>query len=133
VEVTTVNALAHRTVRALAGRVPTPIGDADERQVWRRVCRKLDLPWPEQFLAQEYRHVILAQDVRSRAAYREASRRGRGSALRPAQRDRVWDAVELFTAELAAAGTTTHLQVCAGGGAARRRGPQCPRIRPRRG
>ncbi|SCL26064.1 UvrD/REP helicase N-terminal domain-containing protein [Micromonospora pallida] len=113
VEVTTVNALAHRTVRALAGRVPTPIGDGDERQVWRRVCRKLDLPWPEQFLAQEYRHVILAQDVRSRAAYREASRRGRGSALRPAQRDRVWDAVELFTAELAAAGTTTHLQVCA--------------------
>ncbi|MEV0330769.1 UvrD-helicase domain-containing protein [Micromonospora echinospora] len=113
VEVTTVNALAHRTVRALAGRVPTPIGDVDERQVWRRVCRKLDLPWPEQFLAQEYRHVILAQDVRSRAAYREATRRGRGSALRPTQRDRVWDAVELFTAELAAAGTTTHLQVCA--------------------
>lgn len=113
VEVTTVNALAHRTVRALAGRVPTPIGDADERQVWRRVCRKLELPWPEQFLAQEYRHVVLAQDVRSRAAYREASRRGRGSALRPAQRDRIWDAVEAFTTELAATGRTTHLQICA--------------------
>lgn len=113
VEVTTVNSFAHRTVRALAGRVPTPIGEADERQVWRRVCRRLNLPWPEQFLAQEYRNVILAQDVRDREAYRQASRRGRGSALGARQRDRVWDAVEMFTAELTAAGRATHLQVCA--------------------
>ncbi|MFI7492699.1 UvrD-helicase domain-containing protein [Micromonospora echinaurantiaca] len=113
VEVTTVNAFANRTVRALAGRVPTPIGDADERQIWRRVCRRLTLPWTEQFLAQEYRHVILAQDVRSREEYREVSRRGRGSALGARQRDRVWEAVEMFAAELRAAGTTTHLQVCA--------------------
>ncbi|MGR6320059.1 AAA family ATPase [Micromonospora soli] len=113
VEVTTVNAFANRTVRALAGRVPTPVGDVDERQVWRRVCRRLTLPWPEQFLAQEYRHVVLAHDIRSREAYREVSRRGRGTALGPRQRDRVWDAVEMFTAELAAAGTVTHLQVCA--------------------
>ncbi|MEU3454699.1 UvrD-helicase domain-containing protein [Micromonospora sp. NPDC006766] len=113
VEVTTVNAFANRTVRTLAGRVPTPIGDADERQVWRRVCRKLTLPWSEQFLAQEFRHVILAQDIRSRDAYRTASRRGRGSALGTRQRDRVWDAVEMFQAELSAAGTATHLQICA--------------------
>ncbi|MFG1954429.1 UvrD-helicase domain-containing protein [Micromonospora sp. NPDC048830] len=113
VEVTTVNAFANRTVRTLAGGVPAPIGDADERQVWRRVCRRLDLPWPEQFLAQEFRHVILAHDVRSREAYREASRRGRGAALGARRRDRVWDAVEMFTAELTAAGTATHLQVCA--------------------
>ena len=41
VEVTTVNAFANRTMRALAGRAPTPVGDLDERQVWRRVCRRL--------------------------------------------------------------------------------------------
>lgn len=113
VEVTTVNAFAHRTVRALAGRVPTPIGDADERQTWRRVCRRLSLPWTEQFLAGEYRHVVLAHDVRSREAYRTVSRRGRGTALAARQRDRVWDAVEMFLAELTAAGSATHLQVCA--------------------
>ncbi|MER7418329.1 UvrD-helicase domain-containing protein [Micromonospora peucetia] len=113
VEVTTVNAFANRTVRALAGRVPSPIGDADERQVWRRVCRRLNLSWTEQFLAQEFRHVVLAQDVRSREEYRAASRRGRGSALGTRQRDQVWDAVEMFSAELSAAGTMTHLQVCA--------------------
>ncbi|MFC5941901.1 UvrD-helicase domain-containing protein [Micromonospora harpali] len=113
VEVTTVNAFASRSVRALAGRVAAPIGDADERQVWRRVCRRLDLPWPEQFLAQEFRHVVLAQDVRSRDDYRAASRRGRGTALGTRQRDQVWDAVEMFLAELSAAGNLTHLQVCA--------------------
>ncbi|MCX4391269.1 AAA family ATPase [Micromonospora peucetia] len=113
VEVTTVNAFANRTVRALAGRVPTPIGDADERQVWRRVCGRLKLSWTEQFLAQEFRHVVLAQDVRSREEYRVASRRGRGSALGSRQRDQVWDGVEMFSAELSAAGTMTHLQVCA--------------------
>ncbi|MER5454624.1 UvrD-helicase domain-containing protein [Micromonospora sp. NPDC002389] len=113
VEVTTVNAVANRAVRALAGRVSTPIGDVDERQTWRRVCRKLTLPWTEQFLAQEYRHVILAHDVQTREAYRVASRRGRGAGLATRQRDRVWDAVEMFTAELSAAGTATHLQICA--------------------
>ncbi|WP_422733379.1 UvrD-helicase domain-containing protein [Micromonospora sp. WMMD558] len=113
VEVTTVNGFAHRTVRALAGRVPTPIGDVDERQVWRRVCRRLNLPWTEQFLAQEFRHVILAHNVQSREEYRAASRRGRGSALGPRQRDRVWDAVDMFQKELSAAGTATHLQICA--------------------
>jgi superfamily I DNA/RNA helicase len=112
VEVTTVNAFANRAVRALAGRVPSPIGDADERQVWRRVCRRLNLPWTEQFLSQELRHVVLAQDVRSREEYRAASRRGRGSALGARQRDQVWDAVEMFSAELSAAGTMTYLQVC---------------------
>ncbi|SCE87572.1 UvrD/REP helicase N-terminal domain-containing protein [Micromonospora matsumotoense] len=113
VEVTTVNAFANRTVRALAGRVPTPVGDPDERQVWRRVSRRLALPWTEQFLAQEYRHVILAHDVRSRHGYRAASRRGRGSALGTRHRDRLWEAVEMFHAELTAAGSATYLQICA--------------------
>ncbi|MEU8215598.1 DEAD/DEAH box helicase [Micromonospora taraxaci] len=112
VEVTTVNAFANRAVRAIAGRVPTPIGDVDERQIWRRVCRRLTLPWTEQFLAQEFRHVILAYNVQSREEYRAASRRGRGSALGPRQRDRVWDALDMFQKELSAAGTATHLQIC---------------------
>ena len=113
VEVTTVNAVAHRAVRNLAGRVPTVIGDAEERQVWRRVCRRLNLPWTEQFLAQEFRHVILAHNVRSLEDYRAASRRGRGSALGPRQRDRVWEAVDNFQKELSVAGSATHLQICA--------------------
>ncbi|WP_422756275.1 hypothetical protein [Micromonospora sp. WMMD708] len=45
--------------------------------------------------------------------YRAASRRGRGSALGTRQRDQVWDAVEMFHAELTAAGSATYPQICA--------------------
>jgi len=113
VEITTVNAFAHRTVRELAGRVPTLIGDVDERQVWRRIRRRQRLPWPEQFLAQEYRHVILAQQIETAEQYQAAKRRGRGSVLGTRQRERIWMATEDFHAEMNAAGKRTHLQICA--------------------
>jgi hypothetical protein len=113
VQVTTVNAFAHRIVRDLGRRTPSPITDTDERQIWRRIRRQLNLPWTEQFLAQEFRHVILAQRVNGPEEYQRVSRRGRGSALGPRQRDLVWQAMEAFSAELRAAGSCTHLQVCA--------------------
>ncbi|MFH8973570.1 UvrD-helicase domain-containing protein [Streptomyces sp. NPDC017890] len=113
VEVTTVNAYAHGVVTRIDGKVPSLIGDREERQVWQRVVKKLGLPWTEQFLAQEYRHVVLAQDLRTLDAYRAASRRGRGSALSPARRELLWPAVELFESMLREQRSTTHLKVCA--------------------
>ncbi|MFE7214971.1 UvrD-helicase domain-containing protein [Streptomyces sp. NPDC057611] len=113
VEVTTVNAYAHGVVTRLDGKAPSPIGDRDERQLWQRVVKKLGLPWTEQFLAQEYRHVVLAQDLRSLDAYRTASRRGRGSALSQSKRDQLWPAVELFEQMLRDQRVTTYLKVCA--------------------
>ncbi|GAA0913369.1 UvrD-helicase domain-containing protein [Virgisporangium aurantiacum] len=113
VDATTVNAFAHKVVRDVAGRAPTTVGDADERQAWRRVIRRLDLPWTEQFLAQEFRHVVLAQDVRSAEQYASVSRRGRGSTLRPAQREQVWRAVSAFASDMRASGRATQLQMCA--------------------
>lgn len=113
VEVTTVNAYAHGVVTRLDGKAPSPIDDRAERQLWQRVVKELGLPWTEQFLAQEFRHVILAQDVRDLHAYRAASRRGRGSALSPARREQLWPAVALFTSMLRGRGMSTHLQVCA--------------------
>ncbi|MFF5532008.1 UvrD-helicase domain-containing protein [Streptomyces cinerochromogenes] len=113
VDVTTVDAHAHGIVGRLDGRVPAPIGDREERQLWQRVVRKLGLPWTEQFLAQEYRHVILAQDLRTLDAYRAASRRGRGSALPPSRREQLWPAVELFESMLRDQKATTHLRICA--------------------
>ncbi|MFE3163887.1 UvrD-helicase domain-containing protein [Streptomyces sp. NPDC059224] len=113
VEVTTVNAYAHAIVTRLDGRAPSPIGDREERQVWQRIVRRLGLPWTEQFLAQEYRHVVLAQDLRTLDDYRAASRRGRGSALPPTRREQLWPAVELFESLLRDQKATTHLKVCA--------------------
>ncbi|MFV2084405.1 UvrD-helicase domain-containing protein [Micromonospora sp. LOL_021] len=113
VEVTTVNAYAVRVMRELTGRVPSLIGDVPERQIWRRVVDRLELPWTEQFLAQEFRHVILGQQVDDLAGYLRVTRRGRGSMLGPRQREQVWQAVEALRAELTEAGATTHLQLCA--------------------
>ncbi|WP_427922828.1 UvrD-helicase domain-containing protein [Streptomyces sp. cg40] len=113
VEVTTVDAYAHRIVTQVGGKPPSPVQDRDERQIWRRVRERLALPWTEQFLAQEYRHVVLAQDLRTVEEYLRATRRGRGSALPPVKRSQVWRAIEEFGAELARHGACTHLQVSA--------------------
>jgi superfamily I DNA/RNA helicase len=113
VDVTTVDALAHRVVRDRTGRSPSAIGDMDERQMWRRIIRRMDLPWTEQFLAQEYRHVILGRDVRDLDGYLAAERRGRGAALGRPQREKVWLAIAAFQAETAKSGRGTHLQICA--------------------
>ncbi|MFC8423468.1 UvrD-helicase domain-containing protein [Streptomyces sp. NPDC057236] len=113
VDVTTVNAYAHGVVARLDGKAPAPVGDREERQVWQRVVKKLGLPWTEQFLAQEYRHVVLAQDLRTVDDYLAASRRGRGSALSAGRRERLWPAVELFETMLRERKGTTYLKVCA--------------------
>lgn len=113
VQVTTIDAFANRVVRDRTGKPPNPITDTDERQHWRRLRRRLDLPWTEQFLAQEYRHVVLAQNITSEEQYLRADRRGRGTALHPRQRVKLWHAVRTFSDELRASGRTTHLQICA--------------------
>lgn len=113
VDVTTVNAYAHGVVARLDGKAPAPVGDREERQVWQRVVKKLGLPWTEQFLAQEYRHVVLAQDLRTVDDYLAASRRGRGSALSAGRREQLWPAVELFETMLRERKGTTYLKVCA--------------------
>ncbi|MET8954757.1 UvrD-helicase domain-containing protein [Streptomyces sp. NPDC004533] len=113
VDITTVNAYAHGVVTRLEGKAPSPIGDRDERQLWQRVIKKLGLPWTEPFLAQEYRHVVLAQDLKTLNDYRVAVRRGRGSSLSPARREQLWPAVELFEQMLRDQRLTTHLKLCA--------------------
>ncbi|MFD5448460.1 UvrD-helicase domain-containing protein [Streptomyces sp. NPDC003470] len=113
VDVTTVNAYAHGVVTRVDGRAPSPVGDREERQLWQRVTKKLGLPWTEQFLAQEYRHVVLAQDLRTLDDYRAASRRGRGTSLSPSRREQLWPAIELFESMLRDRKRTTHLMVCA--------------------
>ncbi|GAA3541489.1 ATP-dependent helicase [Nonomuraea rosea] len=113
VEVTTVNAYAYRTVQKLAGRVPYIVDDTDERHLWRRIRQRLNLPWTEQFLEQEFRHVVLAQRIVTKGEYQKAERRGRGTPLGPRQRDQLWEAIETFQLELRTAGKCTHLQLCA--------------------
>ncbi|MDI3420135.1 UvrD-helicase domain-containing protein [Streptomyces luteolus] len=113
VDITTVDAHATGVVRAHDARAPQPVGDREQRHLWTNVVRRLNLPFTEQFLAQEYRHVILGQNLRDRVSYLSAPRRGRGTALGPARRNLLWDAVELFEQSLRKGGEITHLGICA--------------------
>ncbi|MDX6427853.1 MAG: hypothetical protein QOE54_219, partial [Streptosporangiaceae bacterium] len=64
VDVMTVNAVARQIVQD-HGPVPQLVsdGDADTRKRWQRIVRRLDLAWTEQFLALEFRHVVLGDLV----------------------------------------------------------------------
>lgn len=113
VDVTTVDAYANGVVRQHTGGAPKPVGDHDQRQLWERAVKQLDLPFQARFLAQEYRHVVLGQDIRDLDGYLAASRRGRGTGLGAARRGLVWNGVEWFEKLLLERGATTHLRVCA--------------------
>ncbi|MCF3960430.1 UvrD-helicase domain-containing protein [Streptomyces fuscigenes] len=112
VDVTTVDAYANGVVRTKSATVPKPIGDREQRQLWEKTVKQLKLPFTAQFFAQEYRHVVLGQDLRDLDAYLAASRRGRGTGLGPARRREVWSGVERFEQLLRDRGETTHLRVC---------------------
>ncbi|MEU6624818.1 UvrD-helicase domain-containing protein [Streptomyces litmocidini] len=113
VDVTTVDAYANGVVRARSGAAPRPIGDREQRQLWEKAVKQLDLPFTARFLAQEYRHIVLGQDIRDLDTYLGASRRGRGTGMGPARRREAWSGVARFEQFLRDRGETTHLRVCA--------------------
>ncbi|MDT3443579.1 UvrD-helicase domain-containing protein [Pseudofrankia sp. BMG5.37] len=87
-----------------AGTVPGPLTDREERAAWADAARARgltgDLARPS-FLISEYRMVILARDLTTRADYLRAPRPGRGTRLSRAQRMSIWDAVEKYRRQLA--------------------------------
>ncbi|GAA1740540.1 UvrD-helicase domain-containing protein [Luedemannella helvata] len=63
------------------------------------------------FLRREWEQVILAQQLTTMEAYRDAPRKGRGDGLRAPQRERIWTAIHGVVAQLAAQRSRTHLQI----------------------
>ncbi|MFJ3435163.1 UvrD-helicase domain-containing protein [Streptomyces cyaneofuscatus] len=104
------------TVDAFAGRVVStsrrPLRGGEEESCWGQAALATGFPGTAQFLAQEYKHVVLAQDLRTLEEYERCERRGRGSALPAASRPLVWRTIEEFTARLAADGLRTYLGTC---------------------
>ncbi|MFB6861093.1 UvrD-helicase domain-containing protein [Streptomyces virginiae] len=114
IRVVNVDALANQLVREDRGGPLTILTSQKEiNSRWNGLARRLGLDYSDAFLDQEWRQVVLAQDLRSPEAYLKASRSGRGTALSPLRRAQVWRAVEAFTRELRQAGEWTFLQVCA--------------------
>ncbi|MFE9927190.1 UvrD-helicase domain-containing protein [Streptomyces sp. NPDC005774] len=114
VDISTVDGFASRVVGEVPDAVALrPLQSNEEESRWAKAAEATGFDGSAQFLAQEYRHVVLAQDIRTLAAYEAADRRGRGSRLTAAERPLVWETVERFTADLAADGARTWLQTCA--------------------
>ncbi|WP_328982409.1 exodeoxyribonuclease V subunit gamma [Streptomyces mirabilis] len=114
VDISTVDAFASRVVAEAPDAVARrPLMYNEEESRWAKAAKATGFTGTAQFLAQEYRHVVLAQDIRSLAEYEVADRRGRGSRLTAAERPLVWETVERFTSDLAEDGGRTWLQTCA--------------------
>ncbi|MEU1259196.1 UvrD-helicase domain-containing protein [Streptomyces chartreusis] len=113
IRVVNVDALANQLVREGRGAPLKVITSQKEITArWARITRRLGIDFTDVFLDQEWRHVVLAQDLRTPEAYLKASRSGRGTALSPLKRAQVWRAVEAFTKELRDADEWTFPQVC---------------------
>src|SRR5690606_16314510 len=91
---------------------PAILRDSEEKAIWRRIIRHLGLPFTETFLAEEWRHVILAQQVGSAADYLAAKRAGRGRRLGARQKAQLWQAVWEFQEELKRRRLWTYETVC---------------------
>ncbi|MEU2665963.1 UvrD-helicase domain-containing protein [Micromonospora sp. NPDC007220] len=63
------------------------------------------------FLRREWEQVVLAQQLTSLEAYRDAPRKGRGEGLRAAQREQVWAAISAAERELTKRRLRTHTQL----------------------
>ncbi|MFG3261389.1 UvrD-helicase domain-containing protein [Streptomyces bobili] len=114
VDISTVDGFASRVVAEAPGAVALrPLMNNEEESRWGKAAKATGFTGSAQFLSQEYRHIVLAQDIRTLADYEAADRRGRGSRLTAAERPLVWETIERFTAGVAADGARTWLQTCA--------------------
>lgn len=114
VDITTVDAFANRVVAEAPGAVKRrPMWGQEEESRWKRAAREAGFSGTAQFLSQEYRHVVLAQNLTRLAEYEACERKGRGSALPTSQRPAVWRTIEAFKEHLHADGIRTWLQTCA--------------------
>lgn len=106
-----VDRIAHAIYRGEHGN-PRLIGDKEQRALWRAIAGRLQAPFTDAFLIEEWRQVILAQQVTDAAGYLAAKRTGRGRRLGPHQRAQVWQVMWEFQSELAARELWTHETIC---------------------
>ncbi|WP_449061618.1 UvrD-helicase domain-containing protein [Planomonospora algeriensis] len=112
IDVLTVDQVARRVVEQGLGRF-TLLQNEEERAIWRRIIRRRELDHSETFLAEEWRQVVLAQDVTTLDGYLTARRIGRGRRLGPLQRAQIWRAISEFEQELTERNARTYETVCA--------------------
>jgi hypothetical protein len=101
VQVINVDRWAHGVVRAEHGTIDLA-NDEELRERARGAADAVGAPFTPAFLLDEWRHVVLANDVRDEAGYLAAPRRGRGRGLTKGQKRTVWAVIERLVAGLRA-------------------------------
>lgn len=107
IDVRHVDQLANRVFRTKHGAQPV-LQQAEELELWRSITDQLQASFSETFLYEEWRQVVLAQQVSNAEQYLAAKRTGRGRRLGPRQRALVWQAIWAFECQLRERGLWTH-------------------------
>jgi hypothetical protein len=107
IEVAHVDRLAHKVFRSAHG-APNILTSDDEKSTWLGIIEKLGVSFTDVFLAEEWRHVVLARRISTADAYLAAKRTGRGRPLGSSQRAQVWQAMWEFEQTLTGLGAWTH-------------------------
>jgi len=107
IEVAHVDKLANRIFRR-EHRGPHVLSSDEEKAIWRTIIDKRRTPFTEAFLADEWRHVILALRVGTANAYFAAMRAGHGRPLSSSQQTEVWQAISEFEKTLDQRSVWTH-------------------------
>ncbi len=94
-----IDQFAHQVFRQRRGH-PRLLTAPDEARRWRDIRQRLDLPFTETFLSEEWRQVVLAHRIQHVEAYLTAKRSGRGRPLNARQRTQVWKAIADFQQHL---------------------------------
>ncbi|MEV4321273.1 UvrD-helicase domain-containing protein [Microbispora rosea] len=111
IDVLTVDQAARRVLEKRSGRFALLSKD-EEREMWRRIIRRRASDFGAKFLAEEWRHVVLAQEITTADAYLAARRSGRGRRLGSVQRAQVWRAISEFQDELIDGNCHTYETIC---------------------
>jgi hypothetical protein len=111
VDVRHVDQLAYKVVAARHGRLQL-LPAEEEKEWWHRLGQRHGLDATPAFLTQEWREVVLAQDITDLAGYLAATRSGRGRPLGRQQRERTWPVFAAFTGELNRSQRWTYETIC---------------------
>ncbi|EOD67653.1 UvrD-helicase domain-containing protein [Amycolatopsis vancoresmycina] len=111
IDVRHVDQVANQVVATEYGRISILSAD-EQRQTWRKVIGSTGVKFSDAFLAQEWREVVLANEVVDFDGYLAAPRRGRGRQLGQRQKEQIWTAIAAFLDELRRLDRWTYETVC---------------------
>jgi AAA domain/UvrD-like helicase C-terminal domain len=110
IDVLHIDKLANQIVRDQHGHL-TILDDRQQDGLWQAVIDERGVGFTATFLSQEWREVILSQNLGYEDNYLDARRSGRGVALSRRQRQAVWKVVESFETTLRERKMWTHESV----------------------